>query len=160
MPTGSEQHPLIPDEPEEYDPREVKAFYDWRNDLFYREFDMKGLGRTDFMTARRTYRVWLSEFGDPIVLTMANPLFYWVDVNANGEFESNEGEMWSDPEEDGVNGNERHYGVSDLRSGGQFLSPEPGPTKQGVSPSLVVLPSAMATIEAIPARARDFAAFP
>ena len=109
---------LIPDEPEEYDPREVKAFYDWRNDLFFRHFDMEGMGRTDFMTARRTYRVWLSEFGDPIVLTMANPLFYWVDLNRNGKFEPNEGEMWSDPEEDGVNGNEQHYDVSELQSAG------------------------------------------
>ncbi len=113
----------IPDEPEEYDHREVKAFYDWRNDLFLRHFDMGGTGRTDFMTARRTYQVWLSEFGNPVVLTMANPLFYWVDLNANGRFESHLGEMWSDPEEDGVNGNERLYDVHDL----QRSSPPPYP---------------------------------
>lgn len=113
----------IPEEPEEYDRREVKAFYDWRNDLFFRHFDMARTGRTDFMTARRTYQVWLSEFGNPIVLTMANPLFYWVDLNANGKFESHLGEMWSDPEEDGVNGNERLYDVHDLQSS----SPPPYP---------------------------------
>ncbi len=108
----------IPEEPEEYDRREVKAFYDWRNDLFFRHFDMGRSGRTDFMTARRTYQVWLGEFGNPVVLTMANPLFYWVDLNANGKFESHLGEMWSDPEEDGVNGNERLYDVHDLQGSG------------------------------------------
>lgn len=117
----------IPEEPEEYDQREVKAFYDWRNDLFFRHFDMGQTGRTDFMTARRTYQVWLGEFGNPVVLTMANPLFYWVDTNANGKFESHLGEMWSDPEEDGVNGNERLYDVSDL----QRSSPPPYPFAPG-----------------------------
>lgn len=101
----------IPEEPEEYDDREVKAYYDWRNDMFFRQFDMAGLGKIDFMTARRTYKVWMNEFGNPVVLTMANPLFYWVDLDSNGEFEPQRGEMWSDPEEDGVNGNETLYDV-------------------------------------------------
>ncbi len=70
------------------------------------------------MTARRTYQVWVNEFGSPVVLTIANPLFYWVDLNSNGEFEAKLGEMWSDPEEDGANGNERPYDVSDLQSAG------------------------------------------
>ncbi len=101
----------IPQEPEEYDAREVKAYYDWRNDMFFRQFDMAGLGKIDFMTARRTYKVWMNEFGNPVVLTMANPLFYWVDLDSNGEFEPHRGEMWSDPEEDGINGNEKLYDV-------------------------------------------------
>lgn len=100
----------IPAEPEEYDEREVKAYYDWRNDMFFRQFDMAGLGKVDYMTARRTYKVWTNEFGNPVVLTMANPLFYWVDLDSNGEFEPDRGEMWSDPEEDGINGNEQPYG--------------------------------------------------
>ena len=99
----------LPEEPVEYDRREVEAYYDWRNDLFFRRFDMHGTGTTDFMTARRTYRVWLNEFGTPVAVTMSFPLFYWVDLNRNGEFEPNQGEMWSDPEEDGINGNERPY---------------------------------------------------
>lgn len=101
----------IPEEPAEYDDREVKAYYDWRNDMFFRQFDMAGLGKVDFMTARRTYKVWMNEFGNPVVLTMANPLFYWVDLDSNGDFEPHRGEMWSDPEEDGVNGNEQPYDV-------------------------------------------------
>ncbi|RMH07845.1 MAG: hypothetical protein D6704_04370 [Nitrospirae bacterium] len=106
----------IPQEPEEFDAREVRAYYDWRNDLFFREFDMDGSGSVDFMTARRTYKVWLDDFGTPVVLTVGSPLFYWVDLNHNGEFESAKGEMWSDPEEDGVTGNERLYDSTDLQS--------------------------------------------
>lgn len=123
---GQELPPgAIPEEPEEYDDREIEAYYDWRNDLFFRRFDMKGRGWADFMTARRTYQVRTNEFGNPVVLTMANPLFYWIDKNANGEFESYEGEMWADPEEDGVNGNEKPYDVHDLQSPGPPVYPFP-----------------------------------
>lgn len=106
----------LPEEPAEYDERELDAYYDWRNNLFYRLFDMNEAGIATFMTARRTYRVWTDQFGTPVVITVANPVFYWVDLNGNGEFESDQGEMWSDPYEDGVNGNERPYDVSDLQS--------------------------------------------
>lgn len=104
----------LPEEPEEFDDREVKAYYDWRNDLFFREFDMNGDGVVNYMTARRTYKVWLDEFGTPVVVTVGVPLFYWVDVNGNGEFETGKGEMWSDPDEDGITGNERTYDTSHL----------------------------------------------
>ena len=66
----------LPEEPEEFDDREVKAYYDWRNDLFFREFDMNGDGVVNYMTARRTYKVWLDEFGTPVVVTVGSPLFY------------------------------------------------------------------------------------
>lgn len=105
----------LPLEPEEFDTREVEAYYDWRSDLFYRRFDLSGSGSVDFMTARRTYKVWLDEFGTPVVIANADPLFYWLDVNKNGEFEQSQGEMWSDPDEDGVTGNERPYDNSDLQ---------------------------------------------
>ena len=106
----------IPLEPDEFDDREVNAYYDWRNDLFFREFDMKGLGHVDYMTARRTYKVWLDEFGTPVVITVGSPLFYWVDRNGNGKFETSKGEMWSDPNEDGITGEERIYDTSDLEN--------------------------------------------
>lgn len=106
----------LPEEPDEFDNREVKAYYDWRNDLFFREFDMNGTGTANYRTARRTYRVWLDEFGTPIVITVGAPLFYWLDLDGNGEFESNKGEMWSDPNEDGITGDERFYDSSDLQS--------------------------------------------
>ncbi len=123
------QAAVLPEEPAEYDRREVEAYYDWRNDLFFRRFDMSGTGVTDFMTARRTYRVWLNEFGTPIAVTMSNPLFYWVDLNRNGEFEPTHGEMWADPEEDGINGNERLY------DGHQPQSREPAEGSRSGAPS-------------------------
>ena len=108
--TTPEDHSIpVPEEPAEYDPREIRAYYDWRNDLFFRLFDLEMTGRTDFMTARRTFRVSQNEFGNPVVLTLPNPLFYWVDLDLDGKFEPDRGEMWSDPEEDGINGNEREY---------------------------------------------------
>jgi len=106
----------IPQEPDEFDDREIKAYYDWRNDLFFREFDMNGSGHVDYMTARRTYKVWLDEFGTPVVVTVGSPLFYWVDLNGNGKFETSKGEMWSDPHEDGITGEERIYDTSHLEN--------------------------------------------
>ena len=105
----------LPEEPEEFDLREIEAYYDWRNDMFFRQFDLTGSGTVNYMTARRTYKVWLDDFGTPVVITEANPLFYWVDTNRNGEFEQELGEMWSDPYEDGLTGNERPYDSSDLQ---------------------------------------------
>lgn len=104
----------LPEEPGEFDDREVKAYYDRRNDLFFREFDLNGDGTVNYMTARRTYKVWLDEFGTPVVVTVGSPLFYWLDRNGNGEFETGQGEMWSDPDEDGITGNERIYDTSHL----------------------------------------------
>jgi len=106
----------LPIEPEEFDDREVKAYYDWRNDLFFREFDMIGTGTVNYMTARRTYKVWLDEFGTPVVITVGAPLFYWLDKNRNGKFETSKGEMWSDPHEDGITGDERIYDTSHLEN--------------------------------------------
>jgi len=107
--------PKLPVEPDEFDPREINAYYDWRNDMFFREFDMTGSGSVNFMTARRTYKVWLDEFGTPVVLTMGDPVFYWIDLNGNGKFEQELGEMFKDSYEDGVTGNEEPYDNSDLQ---------------------------------------------
>jgi hypothetical protein len=107
--------PKLPIEPEEFDPREINAYYDWRNDMFFREFDMTGSGSVNFMTARRTYKVWLDEFGTPVVLTVGDPVFFWIDLNGNGKFEQELGEMFKDPYEDGVTGNEEPYDNSDLQ---------------------------------------------
>lgn len=104
----------LPEEPGEFDDREVKAYYDRRNDLFFREFDLNGDGVVNYMTARRTYKVWLDDFGTPVVVTVGSPLFYWLDRNGSGEFETGQGEMWSDPDEDGITGNERIYDTSHL----------------------------------------------
>ncbi|MDH5576557.1 MAG: hypothetical protein OEY80_13815 [Nitrospirota bacterium] len=107
--------PKLPIEPDEFDPREINAYYDWRNDMFFREFDLTGSGSVNFMTARRTYKVWLDEYGTPVVLTMGDPVFYWIDLNGNGKFEQELGEMFKDSYEDGVTGNEEPYDNSDLQ---------------------------------------------
>jgi len=100
----------LPAEPDEFDRREVDAYYDWRNNMFFRVFKMTSLeGKPDFMTARRTYKVSVNQYGYEVAVTFSHPLFYWVDVNGDGEFEPSKGEMWIDIEEDGVNGNERLY---------------------------------------------------
>ncbi len=108
--------PKLPVEPDEFDDREINAYYDWRNDMFFREFDLTGSGSVNFMTARRTYKVWLDEFGTPVVLTMGDPVFYWIDLNGNGKFEQELGEMFKDSYEDGVTGNEEPYDNSDLQA--------------------------------------------
>ncbi len=126
--------PRIPVEPDEFDPRELKAYYDWRNDMFFREFDLTGSGSVNFMTARRTYKVWLDEFGTPVVLTVGDPVFFWIDLNGNGKFEQELGEMFKDSYEDGVSGNEEPYDNSDLQQpagpGPQWNPPPQGGLKQ------------------------------
>ena len=124
----------LPLEPAEFDDREVEAYYDQRNDMFFRLFDIKGLGSVDYMTARRTYKVWLDEFGTPVVMAVAEPVFYWLDVDGNGEFEQSQGEMWSDPEEDGVTGNEKIYDSSDLQQAPSYIPMWSAPTPQPNEP--------------------------
>lgn len=100
----------LPAEPDEFDRREVDAYYDWRNNMFFRVFKMTGMeSKPDFMTARRTYKASVNQYGYEVAITFSQPLFYWVDLNGDGEFEPAKGEMWIDIEEDGVNGNERLY---------------------------------------------------
>jgi len=113
--SSMQPRPKLPIEPDEFDPRELTAYYDWRNDMFFREFDLTGSGTVNFMTARRTYKVWLNEFGTPVVLTVGDPVFYWIDLNGNGKFEQELGEMFKDAYEDGVTGNEEPYDNSDLQ---------------------------------------------
>ncbi len=105
----------LPTEPDEFDRREVAAYYDWRNNMFFRVFKLASQeSKPDFMTARRTYKVTVNQYGHEVAITFAHPLFYWVDRNGDGEFEPSKGEMWIDIEEDGVNGNERLYDPMDL----------------------------------------------
>ena len=104
------EHMALPVEPDEFDRRETDAYYDWRNNMFFRVFKMTSLeSKPDYMTARRTYKASVNQDGYEVAITFAHPLFYWVDLNGDGEFEPSKGEMWIDIEEDGVNGNERLY---------------------------------------------------
>ena len=101
---------VLPVEPDEFDRREVDAYYDWRNNMFFRVFKLASMeAKPDYMTTRRTYKVSLNQYGHEIVVTFAHPLFYWFDLNGEGEFEPGQGEMWIDIEEDVINGNEKLY---------------------------------------------------
>ena len=100
----------LPAEPDEFDRREVDAYYDWRSNMFFRVFKMTSQeSKPDYMTARRTYKASVNQDGYEVAITFAHPLFYWADLDGNGEFEPGKGEMWIDVEEDGINGNERLY---------------------------------------------------
>lgn len=122
------EHVALPVEPEEFDRRETDAYYDWRNNMFFRVFKMTSLeSKPDYMTARRTYKASVNQDGYEVAITFAHPLFYWVDLNGDGEFEPSKGEMWIDVEEDGVNGNERLY--DPMASGEAPRGPVPLPPK-------------------------------
>lgn len=126
---------VLPAEPDEFDRREAEAYYDWRNDLFFRVFKLSSLeGKPNFMTARRTYKAEVNQFGYEVAVTLAYPLFYWVDLDGNGEFEPGKGEMWIDIEEDGVNGNERLY--DPMTPGEAPRGPVPVPPLPRVKPSV------------------------
>lgn len=109
----------LPEEPDEFDRREVEAYYDWRSNLFFRLFKLENMeAKPNYMTARRTHKVSINQYGYEVAITFSHPLFYWFDLNGNGEFEPALGEMWIDVEEDGINGNEKPYDP---------MSPAPGP---------------------------------
>ena len=75
----------LPTEPDEFDRREVDAFYDWRNSMFFRVFKLASQeSKPDFRTARRTYKVSVNQFGYEVAITFAHPLFYWVDRDGDG----------------------------------------------------------------------------
>ena len=66
--------------------------------LFLMLFSLKGDGQVDYVTGRMVQEYARSNFGNPVYQTEVHPLFYWWNHN-----------MWNDPEQDGVNGNERLY---------------------------------------------------
>ena len=76
----------------------VDELYDHEARLFIMLYSLKGNGQVDYVTGRSVQEYALSNFGHPIYKTDEYPLFYWWDHT-----------MWNDPEQDGVNGNERVY---------------------------------------------------
>jgi hypothetical protein len=61
-------------------------------------YSLTGNGHIDYVTGRLVREYARSTYGNPVYQTEAQPLFYWWDHT-----------MWNDPEQDGVNGNERIY---------------------------------------------------
>lgn len=94
--TQGEARDLLPAEPELS--TRVDELYDHEARLFIMLYSLKGDGRVDYVTARSVQEYSRSRYGNPIYQTEAQPLFYWWDHA-----------MWNDPEQDGVNGNERVY---------------------------------------------------
>ena len=76
----------------------VDELYDHEARLFLILYSLQGNGQIDYVTGRLVQEYARSNFGNPIYQTEINPLFYWWNHT-----------MWNDPEQDGVNGNERVY---------------------------------------------------
>ena len=76
----------------------IEEHYDHEARLFLMLFSLKGNGQVDYVTGRLVQEYARSNYGNPVYQTEANPLFYWWNHT-----------MWNDPEQDGVNGNERVY---------------------------------------------------
>jgi len=76
----------------------LDELYDHEARLFLLLYSLKGDGQVDYVTGRMVQEYARSNFGNPVYQTEVHPLFYWWNHN-----------MWNDPEQDGVNGNERIY---------------------------------------------------
>ena len=76
----------------------LDELYDHEARLFLMLYSLKGDGQVDYVTGRSVQEYARSNYGNPIYKTDEYPLFYWWNHT-----------MWNDPEEDGVNGNERVY---------------------------------------------------
>lgn len=76
----------------------IDELYDHEARLFILLYSLKGNGQIDYVTGRLVQEYSRSSYGNPVYQTEVQPLFYWWNHT-----------MWSDPEQDGVNGNERVY---------------------------------------------------
>lgn len=90
---GREMLPVEPDVSTRID-----ELYDHEARLFLMLFSLKGNGQVDYVTGRLVQDYSRSNFGNPVYKTETFPLFYWWNHT-----------MWNDPEQDGVNGNEKIY---------------------------------------------------
>lgn len=90
---ASDQLPVEPDVTTRLD-----ELYDHEARLFIALYSLAGDGRIDYVTARVVREYARNAYGNPVYLTEAQPIFYWWNHI-----------MWNDPEQDGVNGNERVY---------------------------------------------------
>jgi hypothetical protein len=76
----------------------IDELYDHEARMFLMLYSLNGDGKVDYVTGRMVKEYARSNFGNPVYQTEAYPLFYWWNHI-----------MWNDPEQDGVNGNERVY---------------------------------------------------
>jgi hypothetical protein len=76
----------------------LDELYDHEARMFIMLFSLRGNGEVDYVTGRLVQEYTRSNYGNPVYYTEPYPLFYWWNHT-----------MWNDPEQDGVNGNERVY---------------------------------------------------
>ncbi|MEO6553510.1 MAG: hypothetical protein ABIO96_03090 [Nitrospiraceae bacterium] len=76
----------------------IDEHYDHEARLFLTLYSLHGNGQVDYVTGRLVKEYARSNYGNPVYQTEAYPLFYWWNHT-----------MYNDPEQDGVNGNERVY---------------------------------------------------
>ena len=76
----------------------LDELYDHEARLFIMLYSLKGDGNVDYITGRLVQDYTRSNYGNPVYYTEQYPLFYWWNHT-----------MFNDPDQDGVNGNERVY---------------------------------------------------
>ncbi|MDW7648593.1 MAG: hypothetical protein SCG73_03120 [Nitrospiraceae bacterium] len=76
----------------------IEEHYDQEARLFLMLYALHGDGHVDYVTGRIVHESAKNTYGNPVYRTEAYPLFYWWNHT-----------MYNDPEQDGVNGNERVY---------------------------------------------------
>jgi hypothetical protein len=86
----------LPPEPDE-DSR-LDEIYDHETSMVMFLYSLNGDGEVDYVTGRKVWDHQRSVYGNPVYYFEAYPLFYWWNHK-----------MWNDPEQDGVNGNEKLY---------------------------------------------------
>ena len=86
----------LPPEPDE-DSR-LEEIYDHESRMVMFLYSLNGDGEVDYVTGRKVWDHQRSAYGNPVYYLESFPLFYWWNHT-----------MWNDPEQDGVNGNERLY---------------------------------------------------
>ena len=86
----------LPPEPDE-DSR-LEEIYDHESRMVMFLYSLNGDGEVDYVTGRKVWDHQRSAYGNPVYYLETFPLFYWWNHT-----------MWNDPEQDGVNGNERLY---------------------------------------------------
>ena len=96
IPTSDWAAIALPVEPD-VDQR-IEEHYDHEVRMFLFLYSLKGNGKVDYVTGRVVENHVRSNYGNPVYYTQAFPLFYWYNHT-----------MWNDPEQDGVNGNEKVY---------------------------------------------------
>ena len=94
--TANWAYERLPAEPDENS--RVDELYDHESRMFLMLYSLKGNGEVDYVTGRMVQEHARSNYGNPVYYTEKFPLFYWWNHT-----------MWNDPEQDGVNGNEKVY---------------------------------------------------